>query len=331
MEKFGQTIPPQEKVEREPVSDGAVFQALGKLEIVRGSMTPEDRDWFTKVYFGLRTAKERDEVFANTENRKRLVDLQEKYKDAKTGVYEKVEIDPESLSAAFGTNKFGGDIAVMRALGVEEVHRFENKVGNWKPVPLLSIQGKQFVLKKVAPEYFAEYAKVQQTEHRPEVREVVVEGNHYGLFEFKGDEVMDFTDKRHLEQLCEIGIASAKRLTTFDPNQGNLLVENDRLYYIDVGLQYTRERTPAEAAISNLFNVVQNIPEVMEKTVFLETILFCIEEFKKRIAPIPLVENESAEEIIKNEMAPLLKYGEALTPEVDQKIRDALSGLFASK
>lgn len=313
-------------------SDEATFRAYCALNKVRlAGIEEEDRQWCDAL-ISIRPLKLRDETVAIAANREKLVVLEKKYAGIKTGVYKKIDMSVESLATVFGKRWLDPiDIPDILALGVEEVGVFENRVGNWKPVPLIVIKGKKYVLKKVKPEYFAEYVKIKEVEHRPDMQEVIVNGNHYGLFEFKGDKVMDFTNKQHLEQLCEIGIASAKRGTTFDPNEGNLLVEDGRLYYIDVGLDYTKISSTAKAMLANLYYVVQHIPQVMQQTAFLETILYCVQQFKKEAAPLPLEKEESPEALIDDEMRHLLRLSEELSSEVKQKIHFALMELFSKK
>lgn len=322
---------PSIETRQEKPTDQTVFNALGDLNMV-SEIEPKDSDFLMQIY-RLNTIQQRDQFFENPDNRIRIISFQKKYEKekGKSGVYKKIEMTSESISAEFGGEKFRADINLIHTLEIEEIHSFENHVGNWRKVPLFTIKGQRFILKEVSPEYFDEYSRIKDSEHRPGAREFVFNGIHYGLFEFKGERVMNFTDKDHLEQLCDIGIASARRLTTFDPNEGNLLIENDRLYYVDADLRYYSRPTTARAVLANIYHVVQHIPEVMEKTAYIETILFCIDKFKKEFTDIPLAEGESVEEIIHDELGPLLRGRNKLSPDVDQKIRIALLSLFSSK
>lgn len=256
------------------------------------------------------------------------------------GGTKKIEpLDEETVSTTFGSYKYldQANIKAMLDLGVTEVFVYENPVGNSKPVPLVVLQGKKYVLKKVHDGYFEEYSKIQVSEHRPEAREVILNGKLYGLFEFKGDRVMDFTDREQLKQLCDIGIASVKRFTEFDPNPGNLIAENENVFYIDGGLTYTKPRTLGEAVLGNIGACIHhNIPQIMEKTLFLDSVLFIIQNFKDAFAPIQLSAKETPEKLIESELAWLLhkwsnkqqKFFPRFSQEVEKTIRGTLLGLF---
>lgn len=293
-----------DSTEKSDISDAEIFSAYAALERSTAAIQEADRDWFLELR--RMDFKTRENILSKTASRARLIELFDRYKDVPTGTFKKIELlDEETASAAVGSHKHLNPLIVKAArdLGATEIFVYENPIGNSRPVPLIVLEGKKYILKKVDEKYFSEYSKIQIAEHRPEGREVVMNDSHYGLFEFVGDRSMDYTDTEQLKQLCDLGIASAKRLTEFDPNPGNLVVVNERVFYIDVGLDYTNIDTMAEAVIGNIGACTHNIPEIFEKTYFLDTVLFIIQQFHDTFSPIQLQEGETVEGAIENQMA----------------------------
>lgn len=319
--------------EREEISDADVFSAYAAVERHLPVLKGDDRDWFLKLRnLKWNDPKPLEKMMLEYENRKRLMEICKKYKDTPTGTYKKVD----SLDENRGRLLTPAILKAAHSLGAEEILIFENPIGNSKPVPLIILNGEKFVLKHTGEEYMTNYAKIQAAEHRPEMREVKIDGKLYGLFRFVGDRGMDYTDREQLKQLCEIGIASARRGVEFDPNPGNLLVEDGKVYYIDVALDYVHNPTLAESVVGNIGACMHSLPTIFEKTLYLDSVLFIIKQFHDAFAPIQLQEGETVEGVIQNQIAWFFaqwsneykKFFKKFPKDVDEPIRKAIAQLF---
>lgn len=346
---------PKNSLENIPIPDEKLFSMYSYLNTAaptHDTVKKEDWDWLVQLY--QMSIQDRDAELARRATRERIIQLYEQCKRKSTATYDLIS----PLSETTATNVFGGythlnkeGIKDLVGAGVSDVFLYQNHVGNSKPLPFLVVEGRKYILKNVDDAYFNEYSKIQASEHRPEARPLVLGRQHYGLFEFKGEQVMDFTDRNQLKQLCDIGIASAKRLTEFDPNPGNLLVDSGQVYYIDQALSYTNQKTIGESIVGNIGACITNIPKVAETTCFLDAVLFVIQAFKDAFAPVPLSEKENykgerhqetPDELIQGEIAWFFVHGKnegtgvrvitrhfpRFTPEVEKRIKDAIRELF---
>lgn len=167
----------------------------------------------------------------------------------------------EKLSSNFITPSI--DLALIQErFPNSNYYFFENRVGNWKPVLIVETNdGEKFVPKRVNRNYPTEYSEIQALESRPNAQflDIPDSDQKLGLFQFVGDKTMDPTDEKQMSQLVSLGLASARRNTTFDPNQGNLIVEDSKLYYLDQGLTYTKSGNFASAIAANIGHIFQLI------------------------------------------------------------------------
>lgn len=319
----------------------ALFRAFSVLENRGQAMSVDDRNWFGAIRH--QKPSDKDKYFSDPINARKLLELYEKYKESKVSVYKPiVPLNTENVAKAFGNYKFlrAEDIQDVLAIrGLEAIDLYENQVGNWKPVPLLTISGKRFVLKKVDTQYLSTYRSIQDAEHRPNISEIVIAGQNYGLFEFKGDTIIDFTNKDHLTQLCDIAIASARRGTMFDNNQGNLLIDDGRLFYIDVGLTYGRSKTPLDTVLANIESIVNELPKLSESSQLRETISFIVQKFSEARLDVQPTEGEDIEQMVRRKFAPFFnewnneskKSEKRFSQEFENQVVTMIVDLFAIK
>ncbi len=126
-------------------------------------------------------------------------------------------------------------------------YEYTNRVGNYKNVLLVEIEGKKYVVRRSKLSYIEAYKKLQQSEHRPnfivipsemENSENNPESEFLFLAEFIGPETIDFRNREQLALLARLGAAFAKNENVFDNNLGNIVVHGGQLYYIDKDLFY---------------------------------------------------------------------------------------------
>jgi hypothetical protein len=139
---------------------------------------------------------------------------------------------------------------------------YQNQIGNWRKIMVIETDGDRYVAKRVDTDYPDSYEEIRVPENRPRAKFYKIDDEKsLGIFDFMGAEVIDFSDHALLEQLVNLGVESAKRKTSFDPNIGNLIVQDSQLFYIDAGLVYVEYKNFVEALFANISHTIQNLPD----------------------------------------------------------------------
>lgn len=257
------------------------YSDFTKLIRLKGSFEAVDKYEFGVLIEQLKKSEVNDPTINS-----KLTSLVEKYRNANTSSCKKIQ-ESDLYSEEYKSSKFlnrNTVLALKQQWPEAEFYEFENKVGNWKPVLMIEINGRGFIVKKIDDEYLLEYNKIKNEECRPDVIVEKIEGQTYGLFEFMGSETVDYTNLDHLGQVVDLALASTKRKTTFDPNPGNLVIKEGKLNYIDVGLNYASRENLTDALLQNIYHTIENIPYAQNfKKEYLGTTLGVIMDFKQKI------------------------------------------------
>lgn len=117
---------------------------------------------------------------------------------------------------------------------------YVNKVGNFKDVLTVKLDDKIYVVREKSEQYVKSYARQQLKEHRPDFITFPLEGDRcLFLAEFMGAQTIDYSNTAHLDLLAELVQSFSKgEGQRIDFNTGNLVINNNRLYYIDQDLSY---------------------------------------------------------------------------------------------
>jgi hypothetical protein len=140
---------------------------------------------------------------------------------------------------------------------------FKNFVGESPNVVVVGVDNKKYVPKSIHSEnYESSYLSIFERENRPVALFFSDGEKKYGLFEFVGGRTVDYSNFSELEQVVRLGVVSSARKTMFDPNPGNLVVDNGRVFYIDEGLTYCEFDSLGEAVIRNFKSVCEIFPRL---------------------------------------------------------------------
>lgn len=139
-------------------------------------------------------------------------------------------------------------------------YKYSNKVGGWKDVTLVRTkEGKALVLGKGKPGYESDYNKIKEKQKRPNIDCFTLAAKNPGdadvllkAGDFMGSQGINPRDSSHINQLAEMGMAFTLENDNFDPNAGNILVKDGKLYYIDQDLTYASERTLCLNLLKNI-------------------------------------------------------------------------------
>ncbi|MBT3704979.1 hypothetical protein HOG17_04340 [Candidatus Peregrinibacteria bacterium] len=143
-------------------------------------------------------------------------------------------------------------------------YSYENRVGNYKTVLIIELEGKKYVMKStegwgMKDNYPDRYSEIWEKENRPSARFIKLNGHGYGLFEFVGDQTVDWSNRDHLSQVVNLGVQSFKRNTSFDPNKGNFVVRDGKMYYVDKSLEYMNDDNPILCLMLNLYHTLKHV------------------------------------------------------------------------
>ncbi len=162
-----------------------------------------------------------------------------------------------------------GDLPAKAALQMfpeAKFYSYVNRVGNYKDVTLVEAQDKTYVLQvfpKLPSDYQQRYEKLKDQQHRPESETYEIENEKtiskgfqeetittrftIRFFEFMGSETIDFRNPEHLELLVKLETAFIEQCDLIDLNDGNLVIKDGKLYYIDKDLSYVKHPNQTEA------------------------------------------------------------------------------------
>ena len=162
-----------------------------------------------------------------------------------------LNLSPEQLKSIFPDAKF---------------FDFLNQVGNYKNVVLVQKQDKkEAILKPIRdPKYISRYNEIKKGEKRPDIvfhallqdeKEDAAKDPYFlAEIDYMGTERINWTNNDQIHQLVQLGLATAQRKTAFDPNPGNLVVHDGKLYYIDKDLNYDNSQTIVMSLVINIHN-----------------------------------------------------------------------------
>lgn len=160
---------------------------------------------------------------------------------------------------------------------------YENPVGNHRPIFLVKTKDSQetfviriFTSSSRALSYLNEYEKVQEIEQRPKLdmltinysKQIQINYLSYvinnqifiSLSEFIGTESINFHNRDHLKLLIQLANVFIKQSKGIDLNNGNLVLRDGKMYYVDKDLNYGRYESPEKAKeaflrqLSTIFN-----------------------------------------------------------------------------
>ncbi|MBX3718168.1 MAG: hypothetical protein KF898_00805 [Parachlamydiales bacterium] len=124
---------------------------------------------------------------------------------------------------------------------------FCNRIGNYKSVLTVNVDGQIYVVRKTNPQYVEEYMRRKEREHRPDFLTFPGEreGSVIFLSKFMGVEPINYLNFSHLQMIVDLSDTFAEdERSTIDFNIGNLIVSEERLHYIDKDLTYTEQSNP---------------------------------------------------------------------------------------
>ncbi|MBS0652264.1 MAG: hypothetical protein JSR39_01915 [Verrucomicrobia bacterium] len=124
---------------------------------------------------------------------------------------------------------------------------FCNRIGNYKSVLTVNLDGQIYVVRKTDPQYVEEYNRRKEREHRPDFLTFPGEGGGSVIFlsKFMGVQPIDYLNFAHLQMIVDLSNDFAEdNKSTIDFNTGNLIVSGDRLHYIDKDLTYASNENP---------------------------------------------------------------------------------------
>lgn len=124
--------------------------------------------------------------------------------------------------------------AVKALGGVGHYAIYCNRVGNYKSVLTVQLEGECYVVRKVTSDYVERYKSCMELEHRPPFRTFPCEdGQLIFLTKFMGSQTLDYTNTYHLDLIVGLVLIFP---TLIDFNAGNLVIHEEKLYYIDKDL-----------------------------------------------------------------------------------------------
>lgn len=124
---------------------------------------------------------------------------------------------------------------------------FCNRIGNYKQVLTVNIDGQIYVVRKTNPQYVEEYIRRKEREHRPDFLTFPGEGEDSVIFltKFMGVEPIDYLNFSHLQMIVDLSDTFAEdEQSTIDFNRGNLIVSEEGLHYIDKDLTSVKSENP---------------------------------------------------------------------------------------
>jgi len=133
---------------------------------------------------------------------------------------------------------------------------FCNRIGNYKSVLTVNMDGQIYVVRKTNPQYVEEYMRRKEREHRPDFLTFPGEreGSVIFLSKFMGVEPINYLNFSHLQMIVDLSDTFAEdKRSTIDFNTGNLIVSEERLHYIDKDLTYAEQSNPRLYHFQHIF------------------------------------------------------------------------------
>lgn len=176
---------------------------------------------------------------------------------------------------------------VLKKAGLEgQFASYLNQVGNYKDVLTAKIKGQIYVVSEVDQEYITKFEQQKKREHRPDYKCFPLEDNKFlFLTEFMGSQTIDYSNIQHLDLLIDLifSFSFEGKGNTIDFNLGNLLIQNDCVYFIDKDLDYAESTNPLLDNFKNmLFAIRHNLHTEQEQKVAEQ---YVIGKFKERLNP----------------------------------------------
>lgn len=184
-----------------------------------------------------------------------------------TVLMEKIEnLSEEELTRFSNATELGNSTRAFLRDKYPDVqfYKYLNKVGNCKSVLVMETKGQKYVVRALdaesAKDYLSKYEELKEKQHRPNIN-VVENGEEWiMLSEFMGSETIDWSNKGHLILLANLineGFVTEK--DAIDINEGNLVVNNGKLFYIDHDLECMGYETEEEAIADSKDEVIYQI------------------------------------------------------------------------
>ncbi len=139
---------------------------------------------------------------------------------------------------------------------------YTNYVGNWKGVLTVVIEDKIYVVREMDQKYIEKYKSRKEREQRPDFLSFPLEGDHLlFLTKFMGSQTLDYSNTEHLDMIFELALSfTGDEKDIIDFNTGNLVVDGNRLFYIDKDLTYAPTENPIHTNIEAIFtNINSNL------------------------------------------------------------------------